>query len=95
MVSGSDAHGTPVTVRAENEGRTPSEVVEEYHTAFLETWERIGISFDLFTSTATANHATVSQEIFRGLLDGGYLYTAAQTLHFDAESQRFLPRSLR
>ncbi|MCY3886332.1 MAG: methionine--tRNA ligase [Chloroflexi bacterium] len=91
MVSGSDAHGTPVTVRAENENRTPGEVVEEYHTGFLETWQRIGISFDLFTSTATANHATVSQGIFRSLLNAGYLYTAAQTLHFDAEAQRFLP----
>ena len=91
MVSGSDAHGTPVTVRAENEDRTPGEVVEEYHAGFLETWQRIGISFDLFTSTATANHATVSQDIFRSLLNAGYLYTATQTLHFDAEAQRFLP----
>ena len=91
MVSGSDAHGTPVTVRAENEGRTPRQVVDEYHAGFLETWERIGISFDLFTSTATENHATVAQEIFRSLLDGDYLYLAEQTLHFDAEAKRFLP----
>ena len=91
MVSGSDAHGTPVTVRAENEGRTPAEVVEEYHTGFLETWERMGISFDLFTSTVTKNHAAVSQEIFRGLLEADLLYIAEQTLHFDVEAKRFLP----
>ncbi len=91
MVSGSDAHGTPITVRAEKEKRSPAEVVAEFHASFLETWERIGISFDLFTSTDTDNHARVTQDIFRKLRDGGYLYTAPQSLHFDAEIQRFLP----
>src|SRR3954463_10315899 len=49
MVSGSDQHGTPVTVRADKEGRTPQEVIDEFHPQFLRYWQELGISFDLFT----------------------------------------------
>ena len=38
MVSGSDSHGTPITVRAEQEGVTPQEILDRYHAQFLETW---------------------------------------------------------
>ncbi|MEE9276922.1 MAG: methionine--tRNA ligase [Dehalococcoidia bacterium] len=91
MVSGSDAHGTPITVRAEQEGRTPQEVVDEFHASFLETWEGMGISFDLFTSTATENHARVTQDIFLRLLNNGYLYRASEDLLYDPVDRRFLP----
>ena len=56
MVSGSDSHGTPITIRAEQEGIEPKDVVDRYHAVFLDSWERMGISFDLFTSTQTTNH---------------------------------------
>ena len=91
MVSGSDSHGTPITVRAEREGRTPEEVVAEFHTSFLQAWQQLGISFDLFTSTGTANHAEVTHELFTGLLEKGHIYEAAMTLLFCARDQRFLP----
>lgn len=91
MVSGSDAHGTPITVRAEEEGRTPAEVLAEFHASFLETWEGMGIQFDLFTSTDTENHFKVAQDLFRRLLDNEYLYPAKQTLLYDPQDQRFLP----
>ncbi|HEY7295998.1 MAG TPA: class I tRNA ligase family protein, partial [Dehalococcoidia bacterium] len=71
MVSGSDMHGTPITVRAEREGRSPEAVAAEFHGSFLDTWERMGISFDLFTSTGTENHARVSQDFFLRLLEHG------------------------
>ncbi len=91
MVSGSDAHGTPITVRAEQEGRTPQEVVDEYHAGFLETWEAMGISFDLFTRTDTENHHRVTKDLFERLLKNGYLYTAVQDLFYDPVDKRFLP----
>ena len=91
MVSGSDTHGTPVTLRAEREGRTPAEVVRHYHAAFLETWQGMGISFDLFTATDTENHTRVSQDLFRRLLANGYLYTATEDLFYDPVKDRFLP----
>ena len=91
MVSGSDTHGTPITVRAEQEGRSPQEVVDGFHAEFLETWKGIGISFDLFTSTRTENHQAVVHDLFLRLLQAGYLYTATQTLPFDPTAQKFLP----
>ena len=69
MVSGSDTHGTPITIRADQEGVTPAEVVERYHALFLESWEKLGISFDLFTHTNTANHEAVTHDIFKTLLE--------------------------
>src|SRR5512143_2363510 len=60
MVSGSDSHGTPVTVTAEEEHTTPREVFEHYHRVFLESLRDLGISYDLFTHTDTENHHRVS-----------------------------------
>ena len=91
MVSGSDTHGTPITVRAEAEGRTPQEVVDEFHAGFLKTWEGIGISWDIYTSTGTQNHATVAQDLFLRLLENNYLYLASQELLYDPVAERFLP----
>jgi len=91
MVSGSDAHGTPVTVRAEAEGIEPADVFQRYHRSFLDTFERFGISFDLFTHTDTENHAEVTQDLFLELLEHEYLYEAEQTLLYDPKAERFLP----
>ena len=56
MVSGSDVHGTPITVRAESEGVTPTEIVDRYHAEFVDQWETLGFDWDLFTTTGTENH---------------------------------------
>ena len=91
MVSGSDTHGTPITVRADEEGRRPEDVVAEFHESILETWDGIGISFDTFTTTMTDNHREVTHDLFRRLLDNDHLYTATQELFYDAEAKRYLP----
>jgi methionyl-tRNA synthetase len=91
MVSGSDQHGTPITVRADNERRTPQEVVDEFHPEFLRYWRELGISFDLFTSTGTQNHADVTHDIFRRLMEHGYIYKATTSQFYDPEAKRFLP----
>lgn len=91
MVSGSDSHGTPVTVRADNEGVTPEEVFERYHTHFLETQRDIGISYNLFTHTDTENHHRVSQDVFTRLYENGYLYLETQRLLYSESEKRFLP----
>ena len=57
MVSGSDQHGTPITIKAEQEGKIPEEIADYYQKEYLDCWEKLGISFDLDTSTGTANHA--------------------------------------
>jgi methionyl-tRNA synthetase len=91
MVSGSDQHGTPVTIKAEAEGITPHQVVDKYHQEFLDTWQRFGITFDLFTTTGTANHAQTSQDFFLKLLEKDYIYKDTVSQAFCEKCQRFLP----
>jgi len=90
MVSGSDQHGTPITLKAEQEGKKPGEIASQYHQQFLDSWQKLGISFDLFTTTGTANHAEVSQDIFLTLLDRGYIYKSSMLQPFCPHCQRFL-----
>jgi methionyl-tRNA synthetase len=90
MVSGSDQHGTPITVRAELEGRTPQQVATSFHEEYVVSWERLGISYDLYTSTGTANHIATVQEIFSTLLERGDIYPAAMELPYCAQEGRFL-----
>jgi len=91
MVSGSDQHGTPITIRAEQEGKTPAEIANRYHQQFLESWQRFGISFDLFTTTGTVNHAEVAQDIFFTLLDKGFIYKDIVSQPLCPSCNRFLP----
>ena len=90
MVSGSDQHGTPITLRAEREGIKPEAIAARYYGEFLDSFQRFGISFDLFTSTGTANHAAVAQDFFLNLLDKGYLYRATVSQPYCPRCQRFL-----
>ncbi|GBD10596.1 Methionine--tRNA ligase [bacterium HR23] len=91
MVSGSDQHGTPITIRAEQEGITPQQVVDKYHAQFLRNWEQLGITFDLYTTTGTANHRQVVHEIFLRLRERGYIYPATQQQPYCPTDRRFLP----
>ena len=74
MVSGSDAHGTPVTITAEAQGITPNEVSENYQKEFLNDWLNLGISYDLFNTTHTENHTKIVQEIFLKLYEKDLIY---------------------
>ncbi len=91
MVSGSDSHGTPVTVRADADGTTPLDVYTQFHTGFLELFQKLGLTYDLFTSTHTENHSKVSQSIFLALEKNGYLYSDRQKQWYSPTQGRFLP----
>ena len=91
MVSGTDGHGTPVTVRADAEHTTPLAVYERFHQRFLDVFVQLGISYDLFTSTHTENHFKVSQSIFLALQKNGYLYTQKSMQWFSPAAGKFLP----
>lgn len=91
MVSGTDAHGTPVTVRAEAEGSTPVQVYQKFHNGFIELFQKLGLAYDLFTSTHTQNHFEVSQAIFLALQKNGYLYAEKQKQWYAPAQSRFLP----
>lgn len=91
MVSGSDSHGTPITVRADEEGKAPEEVYKEYHEKFLDLFQKLGLSYDLFTSTHTENHFQVAQTMFTALRENGHLYRETQEQWYSPEKDRFLP----
>ena len=91
MVSGSDQHGTPTTIKAEQEGKTPAEIAEHYQQEHVECWKKLGISFDLYTRTGTSNHAEVTQDIFLKLLDKGYIFKDTVSQAFCPSCQHFRP----
>src|SRR5688500_12885488 len=91
MVSGSDAHGTPISVEADARGISARELFEHYHLRFLEVQKQIGISYDLFTHTDTENHSRIAQDIFLMLLNKGLLYKQIQRQLYSESEQRFLP----
>lgn len=91
MVSGSDSHGTPITVKSDAEGITPEEVYKRYHGQFLELFQKLGLCYDLYSSTHTENHFTVSQAIFLALKKNEYLYEDTQEQWYSESEERFLP----
>ena len=91
MVSGSDVHGTPITVRADEEGVTPTDIVDRYHGEFVQQWEAIGISWDLYTTTGTDNHARVTQDMFLRQLENGHIDKRTADQFYDLQADRFLP----
>ena len=91
MVSGSDSHGTPITVRADAENTTAHEVYQRYHASFIDLFQKMGLTYDLFTSTHTTNHFKVSQAMFLALKQNGNLYTDRQMQWYAPSQRRFLP----
>ena len=91
MVSGSDSHGTPIMRTAEAEGVSPREIVEKYHATFLDSWERLGITFDQFTTTMTDNHREVVHELLLDLHAKGLIYADTMKVAYSPDFSRFLP----
>jgi len=91
MVSGSDSHGTPAAVRAEEEGITPEEVYKRYHVQFIELFQKLGLTYDIFTTTHTSNHFNVAQNFFLALKENGFLYLETSRQWYSPEQKRFLP----
>ena len=91
MVSGSDVHGTPITVRADNEGVEPIEIVNKYHSEFLDYWKKLNIQWDNYTTTMTDNHKDVSQEMFLKIKENGYIEKNKSIQAYDAIENKFLP----
>lgn len=90
-VSGSDCHGTPVAVRAIQEGVSPEHIADRYHHEFVECFKQMGFTYDLYTRTDQAFHHNVVQELFLNLLDHGYLYKKTTQQTYCETDQRFLP----
>jgi methionyl-tRNA synthetase len=91
MVSGSDVHGTPITVRADAEGVEPIDIVNKYHNEFLGYWEKLNISWDNYTTTMTDTHIEVVHDIFNKLLEKGFIDKQKSLQAYDPGENKFLP----
>ncbi|MCO6677841.1 methionine--tRNA ligase [Cutibacterium avidum] len=91
MVSGSDCHGTAISVKADQEGLTAQECAEKYHRIIASDLQGLGLSYDLYTSTMTDNHAHVTQEIFTRLHENGYVVKKTEMGAFEPSTGRTLP----
>ncbi|MDE5633051.1 MAG: methionine--tRNA ligase, partial [Muribaculaceae bacterium] len=90
MVGGSDEHGVPITIRARREGITPQDVVDRYHNLIKESFEGLGISFDVYSRTTSDIHAETASEFFRRLYDNGQFVEKSSMQFYDEEGGRFL-----
>ena len=91
MVSGSDEHGTPITITADKEGIKPQDVVDRYNKEHTENMKQLGISFDLFTRTTTKNHEQVVQDIFKTLYRKNHIFKQSVESFYCNQCKRFLP----
>ncbi len=91
MVSGSDMHGTPTLLRAEQEGTTPDAISERYHAINRAAFERLGCSFDLYTTTRTPVHERAVQRMFLLLLEHGFVRRRTEEAPYCPQHARFLP----
>ena len=91
MASGTDEHGTPITYEADKKGIPPQEFVDQNSAIIVEDLRRLGMTYDIFTRTTTANHYRVTQDLFLKLYEKGYLVKRTQMGAFDPASGRTLP----
>ena len=91
MVSGTDEHGTPISVQADKEGVTARELADKYNKVIVSDLQGLGLSYDLFTRTTTLNHYRVVQDIFTSLHRNGYVIAKHQMSAISPSTGRTLP----
>lgn len=90
MVGGSDEHGVPITLKARNEGVTPQDIVDRYHKLIKDSFEGLGISFDVYSRTTSATHHETAAEFFRHLYDNNQFIEQSSEQLYDPEAGQFL-----
>ena len=90
MFHGTDSHGTPITERAKKEGISPEEIVNHYHAEFVETFNKIYFSYDLYSKTLEKYHHNKVKEVFKKLYDNGYIYEKEELQAYCEHCNAFL-----
>lgn len=90
FIGGSDEHGVPVTIRARKEGIRVQQVVDRYHTLIKDSFEKFGISFDIYSRTTSATHHKLASDFFRKLYDEGKFVEKVSEQFYDEQTQHFL-----
>jgi methionyl-tRNA synthetase len=91
MVSGTDEHGTPVMVAADNEGISPADAADKYNRVIREDLRALGLAYDNFTRTTTDNHARVTRDLFRTLYERGFIFEQSMLVAFSTTTGNTLP----
>jgi len=90
FVCGSDEHGVPITIRAMKENITPQQVVDKYHKIIKDSFEEMGISFDIYSRTSNPVHHKTASDFFLNLYEKGLFEEKETEQYFDEEKQTFL-----
>ncbi|MEG2178012.1 MAG: methionine--tRNA ligase [Bacteroidales bacterium] len=90
LIGGSDEHGVPITIKARQQGISPQELVNKYHTIIKQSFIDLGISFDIYSRTSSAIHHQTASDFFRTLYDKGCFIEKTTEQYYDEENKQFL-----
>lgn len=90
MIGGSDEHGVPITIKAKAEGVTPQDIVDRYHGIIKQSFEELGISFDIYSRTTSEIHKKTASDFFRKLYEKGEFIEKTSMQYYDEEANQFL-----
>ena len=90
FIGGSDEHGVPITIRARKEGVSPKDIIDRYHYLMKDTFEGMGISFDIYGRTSSPVHGKLASDFFRKLYDEGKFIEKTSEQYYDQEAHLFL-----
>lgn len=90
MIGGSDEHGVPITLKAKKEGVTPQDVVDKFHGIIKESFEKFGVSFDVYSRTTSPVHYETASDFFKTLYEKGEFIEKESEQYYDEEANQFL-----
>ncbi len=90
FIGGSDEHGIPITIKARNEGVTPQDIVDRYHTLIKKSFEEFGITFDIYSRTTSDIHRETASEFFLKMHEKGEFIEQENEQYYDEEAHQFL-----
>ncbi len=90
LIGGSDEHGVPITIKAKKEGVTPQDIVDRYHAIIKQSFEELGISFDIYSRTTSEMHSKTASDFFRKLYEKGEFIEKTSRQLYDEEAGQFL-----
>jgi methionyl-tRNA synthetase len=90
FIGGSDEHGVPITIKARKEGVSPKDIVDRYHTIIKDSFEKLGISFDIYSRTSNEVHYKTASDIFTTIYEKGGFIEKTTEQYFDTEANQFL-----
>ncbi|PKO99647.1 MAG: methionine--tRNA ligase [Bacteroidetes bacterium HGW-Bacteroidetes-8] len=90
FICGSDEHGVPITIKAKQNNCTPQEIVDKYHLIIKDSFERLGISFDIYSRTSSAIHHKTASEFFKKLYTEGKFIEKESEQYYDEQAKQFL-----